>query len=87
MLGVKTSLKDRWRQVLSEANRIKSKHLLTIEPGISYNQTLEIRDSNLQLVVPKGLHQTFLDNQRDWLMSMKDFINVVQTKQTGFYLV
>lgn len=31
MLGVKTSCKDRWRQVLAEADRIRCKHLLT--PG------------------------------------------------------
>src|SRR5262249_19070271 len=31
MLGVKSSCKDRWRQVLSEADRITDKHLLTLE--------------------------------------------------------
>jgi len=35
MLGVKTTCKDRWRQVLAEANRISEKHLLTLEPAIS----------------------------------------------------
>ena len=30
MLGVKSTCKDRWRQVLSEARRIDQKHLLTI---------------------------------------------------------
>ena len=35
MLGAKSTLKDRWRQVLSEAARIEDKHLLTLEPGIS----------------------------------------------------
>src|SRR5690606_20658382 len=29
MLGVKSSCKDRWRQVLAEADRIEKKHLLT----------------------------------------------------------
>src|SRR5690606_10029713 len=28
MLGVKTSCKDRWRQILSEASRVEKKHLL-----------------------------------------------------------
>ena len=31
MLGVKTTCKDRWRQILNEANRISEKHLLTIQ--------------------------------------------------------
>ena len=44
-LGEKTSCKDRWRQVLSEADRITNKHLLTLEPGISKNQTDEMRSN------------------------------------------
>ena len=35
MLGSKSTLKDRWRQVLDEADRITHKHLLTLEPGVS----------------------------------------------------
>lgn len=35
MLGVKSTCKDRWRQVLIEANRINRKHLLTLEVAIS----------------------------------------------------
>lgn len=42
MLGVKSTCKDRWRQVLSEAARIERKHLFTLEPGISENQTTEM---------------------------------------------
>lgn len=34
MLGAKSTLKDRWRQVLSEAERIETKHLLTLVPSI-----------------------------------------------------
>jgi hypothetical protein len=30
MLGSKSTLKDRWRQVLDEADRITHKHLLTL---------------------------------------------------------
>ena len=32
MLAVKTTYKDRWRQVLNEANHIKRKHLRTLSP-------------------------------------------------------
>ena len=74
MLGVKSSCKDRWRQVLSEADRIPVKHLLTLEPGISENQTEEMRSSNLQLVVPRGLHESYSSGQRSWLMSFGDFV-------------
>ncbi|MEJ1958214.1 MAG: type II restriction endonuclease [Nitrosomonadales bacterium] len=50
MLGVKSTCKDRWRQVLAEADRIKRKHLLTLEAAISTNQTDEMQAKDLQLV-------------------------------------
>jgi len=75
MLGVKTSCKDRWRQVLAEAQRVKRKHLFTIEPGISENQTTQMQSNNLQLLVPEGIFASFTKSQRSWLMSVKDFVN------------
>lgn len=74
MLGAKSSCKDRWRQVLTEAVRINKKHLLTLEPGISEMQTDEMRSNNLQLVLPKLLHSTYHQSQRDWLMDVEEFI-------------
>src|SRR3546814_1726626 len=38
MLAVKSTCKDRWRQVLAEADKIDDKHLLTLEPRIRANQ-------------------------------------------------
>lgn len=80
MLGVKSTCKDRLRQVLSEAEKINNKHLLTLQPGISENQTNEMKSNNLQLVIPKGLHQTYQDEQKNWLMSFSDFINLIEEK-------
>lgn len=84
MLGVKTTCKDRWRQVLSEAARIEQKHLLTLEPGISDNQTKEMQAQNLQLVLPASIHDTYNVNQRNWLMTVKDFIGHVAKKQAAY---
>lgn len=81
MLGAKSTLKDRWRQVLSEALRIEQKHLLTLEPGISENQTDEMRAKFLQLVVPGRLHDTFKPAQRSWLIDISKFINLVKARQ------
>src|SRR5215470_8446901 len=58
MLGAKSTLKDRWRQILTEAARIPNKHLCTLEPGISTNQTDEIKRHAVQLVVPEAFHET-----------------------------
>ncbi|MCS3729345.1 type II restriction endonuclease [Bradyrhizobium betae] len=81
MLGAKSTCKDRWRQVLTEANRIKRKHLLTLEPGISENQTSEMRTKSLQLVLPKNLHETYKPAQQGYLLALCEFVNLVEKAQ------
>lgn len=81
MLGVKSTLKDRWRQVLAEAARIDRKHLLTLEPGISVAQTDEMARNGLQLVVPASLHRTFTSPQAAWLMDFRGFLGVLGERQ------
>lgn len=81
MLGVKSTCKDRWRQVLSEADKITSKHLLTLETAISGNQTDEMRAKLLQLVVPKQLHNTYAPAQQHWLLNVSEFTTLVHERQ------
>jgi hypothetical protein len=82
MLGSKSTCKDRWRQVLSEAKRILEKHLLTLEPSISEAQTDEMKDSDLQLVIPKSIHETYSAGQQKWLMTLSEFIKMVQSRDS-----
>ena len=82
MLGAKSTCKDRWRQVLAEAEKISGKHLLTLEPGISEPQTEQMEAASLQLVVPSPVHSSYTDAQRDWLWSVRDFIGEVSKRQT-----
>ena len=81
MLGVKTTCKDRWRQVLQEADRIETKHILTLESAISVNQTNEMQGLNVQLVLPQKIHTTYKPEQQTWLMNLDDFIRLVRTRQ------
>lgn len=81
MLGVKTTCKDRWRQVLTEADRISEKHLFTLQPRISTNQTNEMQDFNLQLVVPKAIKYTYTNNQQNWLWDLEHLINHLRSLQ------
>lgn len=82
ILGVKSTCKDRWRQVLSEADRITNKHLLTLEPGISIAQTNEMRDKKLTLVLPKALHSSYTTDQQAWMLDLYDFICLVKTRES-----
>jgi len=74
MLAAKSSCKDRWRQALAEADRITGiKHLLTLEPSISENQTSEMKARNLQLVVPRKIQASYTPAQRGWLWTFERF--------------
>ncbi len=81
MLGAKSTLKDRWRQILTEADRIPSKHLCTLEAGISRDQTEEMQKQRLTLVIPSGLHETYLPEQRILLLTLHQFIELVANTQ------
>jgi hypothetical protein len=78
MLAAKTTCKDRWRQVINEANRIRTKHLLTLQEGISDNQFAEMQEERIKLVVPTGLHSAYSENVRPHLISLESFIGDIR---------
>ncbi|MDD2620460.1 MAG: type II restriction endonuclease [Syntrophomonadaceae bacterium] len=81
VLGAKYSCKDRWRQILSEAGRVKTKYLITIEPGITSNQTDEMHNNQLRLVVPEEIHKSYNPLQRQWLLTLDDFIKLTAERE------
>lgn len=74
MLAVKTTMKDRWRQILNEANRVEHKHLLTLQEGISETQFREMIDAKVTLVVPKPIIEKFPDSVQPHLQTLESFI-------------
>jgi EcoRII C terminal/Restriction endonuclease EcoRII, N-terminal len=78
MLAAKTTCKDRWRQVLNEANRIATKHLLTLQEGVSEGQFREMHEAGVQLVVPSGLHESYPEAVRPHLISLESFLGDVR---------
>ena len=81
MLGAKSTCKDRWRQVLAEADKIRRKHLLTLEPGISQPQTDQMKEADLQLVVPVAIQASYTRSQQMWLWDVAQFIKDIRLKQ------
>ncbi|MFT0892207.1 type II restriction endonuclease [Pseudochelatococcus sp. G4_1912] len=78
MLAAKTTCKDRWRQILNEADRIPVKHLLTLQEGVSQGQFNEMTDAGIRLVVPAGLHGSYPETVQPHLMTLGQFIGDVQ---------
>jgi hypothetical protein len=74
MLAVKTTCRDRWRQVLNEADRIGTKHLLTLQEGVSEGQFREMTEAHVQLVVPAPLFEKFPQSVQPHLLTLESFI-------------
>ncbi|GAU78927.1 type II restriction endonuclease [Fusibacter sp. 3D3] len=81
MLASKTTCKDRWRQILTEADKIEVKHLFTLQQGISANQLNEMKNQKVQLVVPKQYISTYPMAYRDWIWDLSKFISFIKEKQ------
>lgn len=81
MLGVKTTCKDRWRQVLTEADKIPNKHLLTLQPKISNNQLDEMFAAHLCLVIPLTLQESYCNTVKRKMWSLEDFLRHVKQLQ------
>jgi type II restriction enzyme len=79
-LGAKTTCKDRWRQVINEANRIKVKHLFTLQQGISSQQLEEMEASQVILVVPEPYIGTYPREKRDTIWTLRKFVEYTKEK-------
>lgn len=77
MLGAKTTCKDRWRQVLTEAAKIPDKHLFTLETAISQNQLQEMHGSSLVLVSTPAVLATY-QAPPGMTICLHDFIKIVK---------
>ncbi len=82
ILAVKTTCKDRWRQVLNEADRIEHIHLLTLQEGVSEGQFREMSDKGVQLVVPSKLQAKFKRSIRPYLQTFQEFIEELKSLGT-----
>lgn len=77
MLAVKTTCRDRWRQILNEAGRLGTKHLLTLQEGVSRTQYLEMRNAGVRLVVPASIHRSYGPELEGEILSFQDFVEEV----------
>ena len=78
LLAAKTTCKDRWRQVINEADRIPVKHLLTLQEGVSETQFAEMKAAGIRLVIPAPLVPKFPASVQPELTTLEDFITGVR---------
>lgn len=80
ILGIKTTCKDRWRQVLNEGRRVPRKHILTMQQGISAAQLAEMHAAGVTLVVPDRLHELYPLEGGAELLTVQAFLDRVSNR-------
>jgi hypothetical protein len=80
VVGVKTTCKDRWRQVVHEAKRVTEKHILTIQQGISSRQLTQMYDSHVTLIVPARLHKQYPKGSPMTVLDVQGFLQDVRQR-------
>lgn len=79
-LAAKTTCKDRWRQVINEADRLrdKPKYLCTLQQGISGAQMDEMQTEQVILVVPQPYISTFPRDRQDRIWTVFKFVQYIR---------
>ncbi len=77
-LGAKTTCKDRWRQIINEADRVKTKYLFTLQQGISTSQLEEMESEGVSLVVPAKYLPAFPEISRSRILTLNGFITIIK---------
>lgn len=76
VLAAKTTCKDRWRQIITEADRMKGRthFLMTLQQGNTPRQLEEMRAANVRLVVPKPYIRAYPPEYQNEIWPLKQFI-------------
>lgn len=53
-----------------------------MQAGISVNQTNEMKDAGVTLVVPKSIRESYTDAQKADILTLQDFINEIRRLQS-----
>lgn len=79
-LAAKTTCKDRWRQVINEADRLRgrNKYLCTLQQGISAAQMDEMAAEQVILVVPQPYIKTYPRDRQDRIWTLGKFVQFVK---------
>ena len=79
-LAAKTTCKDRWRQILNEADRLKQKRkfLCTMQQGVSDKQMDEMKAEQVTLVVPQQYISTYPKDRQNRIWTIRKFIDYVK---------
>lgn len=74
LLGVKFTLKERWRQILNEGARVKIKHVLTMDGAVTRSTLTGMRDAQLHPAMPAALRARYPTTMQGDILSVRDLL-------------
>jgi type II restriction enzyme len=83
LVAAKTTTKDRWRQVIDEADRIRLKHLFTLQQGVSPRQLEHMQASGIRLVVPEPYLKAYPPDWRNKILTLEQLIRHIRVHQSA----
>jgi len=83
LVAAKTTTKDRWRQVIDEAERIRIKHLFTLQQGVSPRQLQQMEASGIQLVVPAPYLTSYPPDWREKILTLEQLTDTIRQQQSS----
>ena len=81
ILAAKTSAKERWRQVTSEAKRVPQKHLITMDKKLNAKSLNDMKGHQVKPVLPSPVQHLYSVELQAQMMSVADFIELARTRQ------
>lgn len=81
VLAAKTTCKERWTEILNEADRLRDgpHYLVTLQPGINPSQLDTMYSQNVVIVSPHRLHVDYPPTWRDRLLTVQEFVEQTRT--------
>lgn len=82
-LAAKTTCKDRWSQILNEADLFRDgcEYLCILQQGVSAMKMDEMKSEKVTLVVPKAYSSTYPRDKQDRIWSLHKFVEYVKEQQ------
>lgn len=84
VVGVKHSVKDRWRQIVVEADRAAVKYLFTVDVEMSASKVDEMINDRLLPVVPLPLQSCYPESMREKFLTVRGLIDIICSRCLDF---
>ena len=82
-LAAKTTTKERWRQVVTEASRLQEKFLITMDRELNVEVLKAMRQNHVRAVIPASLQVEYGPALARHMTSVRAFIDLVRDRESS----